>query len=155
MNRQRPDFLKLPVFSKLMEQPQTFADDFQQLPPRMRQNLVRIVEDNTNHAFPMSALTGHGSPNEDMEEKKRFTTAAPDLIATTFAEIFPTAFPTTTTAPFRLRLPERRPPQVMQVKRPLQEVTFERVTETTTSGECHSRLYTSSITQGFCHLYVL
>ncbi len=41
-----PDFAKLPVYNQLLQAPQRFRDDFEQLPRRMKANLRRILKEN-------------------------------------------------------------------------------------------------------------
>ena len=82
------DLSRLPIFKQLINSPQRFRQNFEQLPKRMKANLIRIIQENGNEDFDFSSL-GH---NSDIGVDATPTTAAPNLIGSTFADVFPTAF---------------------------------------------------------------
>ena len=49
---------RLPVFRRLLKAPRRFTKDFRQLPPRMRQNLLSILEEHGGPGFDVGKLIG-------------------------------------------------------------------------------------------------
>lgn len=146
-----PNFKVVPVFRQVMKMPQKFQQDFLQLPRRMKENLKSILILNAGPNFDIDALTsGDDSANLELPPAQTtslpiFSTTAPsEIIGTTFSQIFPTAFPprpsTAGSQRPRFRMPPRNKFEILKVHRPVDEVTFERVSSATESqGEYHYR----------------
>jgi len=56
MNRQKANFLQLPIFRQLAEKPQDFKMEFRQLPPKLQGNLMRVLHENAPDDFAMNEL---------------------------------------------------------------------------------------------------
>lgn len=146
-NARQGSYMRLPIFRQVVLIPKKFASDFADLPAGARMKLKEIFDEKAPSSFKYEDLARKVS-NDNLEEEVfanfERTTAAPNIISSTFSTIFPKAFPSTTTEPssssstlspkFRLRMPKNKF-AILSVDRPADEVTFQRVNDPITSTQ--------------------
>ena len=151
-----PRFKQNPLFKQLVQTPQKYRNDFLQLPPRQQNKLLAILKRHGGDNFNADALltVPNFTENEEEEYEYEYDDEEEEIIDDEEEdyeeydeeeEEFFHSTSTTTASPARLRVSTLRSPtrlrmpknkfEVLQIRKPVEEVTFKRVNEPLTVKE--------------------